>query len=137
VVPRLKKFSRGIFTREIDMQIQSLGSSPTPKLDERPAVVTGQAAVAGRQPVPDMPASVPESTPDREEVSAAVKKLNEAMPPSAQSLEFEIDEESKEVVVKIIDQNTREVVRQMPSKEALEMAKAIDKMQGLLIRQTA
>lgn len=119
------------------MQIQSLGSSPAPKLDERPAAVTGQVAVAGRQPAPDAPASVQESAPDREEVSAAVKKLNEAMPLSAQSLEFEIDEDSKEVVVKIIDQSTREVVRQMPSKEALEMAKAIDKMQGLLIRQTA
>lgn len=119
------------------MQIQSLGSSPAPKLDERPAVVTGQAAVAGRTPVADTPASVPDVAPDREEVSAAVKKLNESMPPSAQSLEFEIDEESKEVVVKIIDQSTREVVRQMPSKEALEMAKAIDKLQGLLIRQTA
>jgi flagellar protein FlaG len=119
------------------MQIQSLGSSPAPKLDERPAAVTGQAAVADRKPAADMPAPVPGGTPDREEVSAAVKKLNEAMPPSAQSLEFEIDEDSKEVIVKIIDQSTREVVRQMPSKEALEMAKAIDKMQGLLIRQTA
>ncbi|WP_306396244.1 flagellar protein FlaG [Telluria beijingensis] len=119
------------------MQIQSLGSSPAPKLDERPAAVTGQAAVAGRTPVADAPASVPDVAPGREEVSAAVKKLNESMPPSAQSLEFEIDEESKEVVVKIIDQSTREVVRQMPSKEALEMAKAIDKLQGLLIRQTA
>lgn len=119
------------------MQIQSLGSSPAPKLDERPAPVTGQAAVAGHQSDTGMPASESESAPDREEVSAAVKKLNEAMPLSAQSLEFEIDEDSKEVVVKIIDQSTREVVRQMPSKEALEMAKAIDKMQGLLIRQIA
>lgn len=115
------------------MQIQSIGSSPAPKLDERPAAVNGQAAVAGRTPAPDMPATVP----GREEVSAAVKKLNEAMPPSAQSLEFEIDEDSKEVVVKIIDQSTREVVRQIPTEEALEMAKSIDKMQGLLIRQTA
>jgi len=115
------------------MQIQSIGSPPAPKLDERPATVTGQAAVTGRQPAPDTPAPVP----GREEVSAAVKKLNEAMPPSAQSLEFEIDEDSKEVVVKIVDQSTREVVRQIPSKEALEMAKSIDKMQGLLIRQTA
>ena len=119
------------------MQIQSIGSSPAPKLDERSASVTGQAAVAGRVPAPDMPATVPGTVSGREEVSAAVKKLNEAMPPSAQSLEFEIDEDSKEVVVKIIDQSTKEVVRQIPTKEALEMAKSIDKMQGLLIRQTA
>jgi flagellar protein FlaG len=40
-------------------------------------------------------------------------------------------------VVKVIDQNTQEVVRQIPSKEALEIAKSLDKMRGLLIRQTA
>lgn len=115
------------------MQIQSMGSSPAPKLDERPAAVAGQAAVVGRQQAPDAPASAP----GKEEVSAAVKKLNEAMPPSAQSLEFEIDEDGKQVVVKLIDQSTKEVVRQIPTEEALEMAKSIDKMQGLLIRQTA
>jgi len=59
------------------------------------------------------------------------------MPQSAQSLQFEIDQDSDQIVVKIIDQSTKEVVRQMPTEEALEMAKAIDKMQGLLIRQTA
>lgn len=115
------------------MQIQSFGSSPAPKLDERPATVTGQAAVTGRTMAPDTPAAVP----GRAEVSDAVRKLNEAMPPSAQSLQFEIDEDSKEVVVKIIDQSTKEVVRQIPTEEALEMAKSIDKMQGMLIRQTA
>lgn len=115
------------------MQIQSFGSSPAPKLDDRPASVSGPAAIPAQRPAADNVAA----TPSRDEVSAAVKKLNEAMPPSAQSLEFEIDEDSDRVVVKIIDQTTKEVVRQMPTEEALEMAKAIDKMQGLLIRQTA
>jgi len=119
------------------MQIQSIGSPPASKLEERPATMAGQAAVTGPKPAPDTQAPTPGTAPGREEVSAAVKKLNEAMPPSAQSLEFEIDEDSKEVVVKIIDQSTREVVRQIPTEEALEMAKSIDKMQGLLIRQTA
>jgi flagellar protein FlaG len=114
------------------MQIQSTGSSPITKLDERPAPVSGQAAQA--------PKAAPEkaaNAPDRDEVMSAVKKLNEALPQSAQSLEFEIDEESKDLVVKIIDRDTREVVRQMPTKEALEMAKAIDKMVGRLLNQTA
>ena len=69
-------------------------------------------------------------------MKSAVKQLNDALPPSAQSLEFEIDEESKDLVVKIIDRDTREVVRQMPTKEALEMAKSIDKMMGRLLDQT-
>jgi len=119
------------------MQIQSFGSQTAPKLDDRPAAVAGQAALTGRQSATGTPATVPGTVPGREEVSAAVKKLNESMPPSAQSLEFELDEDSKKVVVKIVDQSTKEVVRQIPTEEALEMAKSIDKMQGLLIRQTA
>lgn len=114
------------------MQIQSTGSSPITKLDERPAV-SGLAAPAQKVAAPDKAAA----EPDRDEVTSAVKKLNEALPQSAQSLEFEIDEDSKEVVVKIIDRDTREVVRQMPTKEALEMAKSIDKMMGRLLDQTA
>jgi len=114
------------------MQIQSIATSPAPKLDERPVAVAGQAAVAERKS-PDALAAAP----SREEVSNAVKKLNEAMPPSAQGIEFEIDQDSKDIIVKVIDQATREVIRQMPTVEALERAKAIDKMQGLLIRQTA
>ena len=115
------------------MQIQPIGTPTIAKPEERTPAATVADSVTGRQ----IPSDALDVLPSKDEVSDAVKKLNEAMPPSAQSLEFEIDEDSKEIVVKIIDQSTREVVRQMPSKEALEMAKAIDKMQGLLIRQTA
>lgn len=114
------------------MQIQSIATPGSPKLDERPALV-GQEAVVARRASRETPLAAP----SKDELSDAVRKLNEAMPPSAQSLEFEIDEDSKQVVVKIIDQSTKEVVRQIPTEEALEMAKSIDKMQGLLIRQTA
>ena len=119
------------------MQIQSTGPQLTPKLDDRPVAAVGQAAVAWRAVALDTPAPTSTSAPSKDEVSTAVKKLNEAMPQSAQSLQFEIDQDSDQIVVKIIDQSTKEVVRQMPTEEALEMAKAIDKMQGLLIRQTA
>jgi hypothetical protein len=68
-----------------------------------------RSAVAGKAPAAG-------SQPSRDDLNAAVKKLNESMPPSAQSLEFSIDEDSKDIVVKVIDQSTKEVVRQIPSK---------------------
>lgn len=114
------------------MQIPSIASSPPAKLDERPVLASGPAA-----PAPRAAPEKAEARPDRDEVSSAVKKLNETLPQSAQSLEFEIDEESKDLVVKIIDRDTKEVVRQMPTKEALEMAKSIDKMVGRLLDQRA
>ncbi|MFC0253110.1 flagellar protein FlaG [Massilia consociata] len=123
------------------MNIQSLGSPVASRLEERTLPAVEQQNVqsargATSAVAPDAVQPVREQ-PSREQVSDAVKKINEGMAASAQSLEFAIDEESKEIVVKIIDQGTREVVRQIPSVEALEIAKSIDKMRGLLISQTA
>jgi flagellar protein FlaG len=116
------------------MNIQPVGSPVTTKLEERTvAVVDQQSAVS---PVAST-AKTDSAEPSREDVSNAVKKLNESMLGSAQSLEFSIDDDTKDIVVKVIDQDTKEVVRQMPSKEALEIAKSLDKMRGLLINQTA
>jgi flagellar protein FlaG len=116
------------------MNIQP-AASPVTKLEERPvqaAEHTAAPAAAGK------PAESKDAgQASREDLAAALKKINAAMPISAQTLEFSIDDDSKDIVVKVIDQSTKEVVRQIPSKEALEIAKSLEKMQGLLIRQTA
>jgi len=111
------------------MHIQPLAASVA-KTEERAA----SAAVPAAGATAAAPAAAPAS---REAVAGAVKAINEAMLSSSQGLEFSIDDETKDIVVKVIDVSTREVVRQMPSEEALAIAKSIDKMQGLLIRQTA
>jgi flagellar protein FlaG len=117
------------------MNIQPVGSPVSPRVEDRPAQPAAPAGVtetAGKSKLADA------VEPSREDVSAAVRKMNDAMLGSSQSLQFSIDEDSKDIVVKVIDQNTKEVVRQIPSKEALQIAKSIDKMQqGLLIDQTA
>ena len=40
-------------------------------------------------------------------------------------------------MVKVIDRETEDIIRQIPSQEMLDLAKALDKLQGLLIRQKA
>lgn len=126
------------------MNIQMLGSPTATPLDERPAGAADPSTVGG--PAAARPNAAPAGAsvtpaPARHEVDTAVKKLNESMAASSQSLEFSVDEDSKQIVVKLIDQGTKEVLRQIPSVEALQMAKAIDatldKKQGLLISQTA
>ena len=123
------------------MNIQSLGSPVASRLEERTLAPTEQqkAEPAKAAKPAEAPGTPPASReqPSREQVDDAVRKINEGMAATLQSLEFAIDDDSKEIVVKIIDQGTREVVRQIPSVEALEIAKSIDKMRGLLISQTA
>ncbi|HEX8611697.1 MAG TPA: flagellar protein FlaG [Telluria sp.] len=75
--------------------------------------------------------------PDPAEVTKVVDQINVAMQALSRNIEFSIDTDSKRTVVKIIDQTTKEVIRQMPSAEALEIGKALEKVQGLLISQVA
>ncbi|NHQ92538.1 flagellar protein FlaG [Janthinobacterium lividum] len=75
--------------------------------------------------------------PSREQLNKAVSELNQSSQMKTQGLEFSIDEDSQRTVVKVIDQETKEVLRQIPTREALELAKTFDSAKGSLISQSA
>jgi len=88
-------------------------------------------------PAPGANAGNEGPAPARDAVEKAVGKLNENPQFTAQGLRFSIDEESGKTVVKIVDSETQEILRQIPSADALALAHSIDKMQGLLLREKA
>jgi flagellar protein FlaG len=73
----------------------------------------------------------------RESLRQSVEELNEFVLPYNTSLRFSIEEEMGTVIVKVTDKETQEVIKQIPSEEAIELAKALDKLKGLLIQQQA
>ena len=99
---------------------QSIGRAPAA------AALETASAVRGAEPAPTL-----------EQVTQAVSDLNKSPLAKSQGLEFSIDNDSKRTIVKVIDQTTKEVLRQMPSPEALQIAKALDNTKSLLISQTA
>lgn len=123
------------------MEIRSVSSiSKPPAPDERstgirPPGAAGSKSLAAVAPTEDEKKAQP--SPHEEQVSEALKSINSTLQARAQELEFSVDSDSDRTVVKVIDKDTKEVIRQMPSEEALEIAKALDRMQSLLIRQTA
>lgn len=52
-------------------------------------------------------------------------------------INFAVDSQSGVQVVKIVDRNTQDVIRQIPSEEAIALAMALDKLQGLFVRDKA
>ena len=70
-------------------------------------------------------------------VEDAVKRLADFVSPTQSQISFSIDEESGLRVVKILDNESKEVIRQFPSEEAIALAQALDKIQGLLIKDKA
>jgi flagellar protein FlaG len=53
------------------------------------------------------------------------------------SIEFQVDPDTRQIVVRLIDTQSNEVLRQIPSQEMLEIAKSIDHLQGVLLRNRA
>lgn len=78
-----------------------------------------------------------QAEPDRATLLQAVDEVRNAIKPVAQDLLFSIDDDSGRTVVKVVDSSTDEVIRQIPSKELLAISKALDKLQGLLLKQEA
>ena len=75
--------------------------------------------------------------PSKEERRDAVEKLNSIIKQKNESLQFSIDDDTDIRLVKLIDTNTQETVRQFPSEEIVNIARAIDKLQGMLVRDKA
>lgn len=67
------------------------------------------------------------------EVQGAAKQIEQFIQTVAQNLQFKIDDNSGQIVVRLIDNETQKVIRQIPSEEMLEIAKTLDKLKGLLI----
>lgn len=78
-----------------------------------------------------------EEAPSRQSVEESVDRLAKFVRQNQSDINFSIDESSGIRVVKIIDRSSNEVIRQMPSEEAVALAQALDKLQGLLIRDKA
>lgn len=72
------------------------------------------------------------------QLNEALQSINETLRALSQNVEFSIDDSSDHrIVVRIVDQQTQEIIRQIPSEEALQIAKGLDRVQGLLIHQKA
>ncbi len=69
------------------------------------------------------------------EVKKAVEKLNKALEIFNVERRFVIDEKTKEVVIKIIDRQTGEVIDQIPPEEALKRYYEMQKFIGLLFNK--
>lgn len=72
-----------------------------------------------------------------EQLEAAIERLNELMKDGQRSLAFSVDNDSDEVVVKVMDTHTDEVIRQIPNEEALKFAKNLENVLGVIFNDHA
>ena len=126
------------------MNIQSLNSAVISSVSvPRQQQAATEAAPAASSPamrtqdLQETPAATQNIQTNREQLKEAVKATNDFVSLVNNAVEFSLDDDTGITVVKVIDKNTKEVIRQIPSEEMLAIAKALDTVQGLLVRQKA
>lgn len=78
--------------------------------------------------------SAPAQALDSETLNSTVSDLNVLAQRMHRELKFTVDKDSGEMVVKIIDRETDEVLRQIPQEEILEMRKRLADAAGVIFR---
>lgn len=74
-----------------------------------------------------------DSTP----VEDAVTSIQSFVQSIRRDLAFSLDDSSGKVVVKVTDSASGEVIRQMPSEEALRLAESLEEVRSLLFKAEA
>lgn len=79
----------------------------------------------------------PNDTPDTEKLEKAIKEINEFIKQASPSIQFSVDKDSGRTVVKMIDIENNQLIRQIPTKEALAISKALDSLKGMTVHLKA
>ena len=73
-----------------------------------------------------LPVSGYESPEKQQRLMDAISELKGFVQNIRRNLEFSIDDESGRIVIKVIDSESKEVIRQIPPEEAVQLARALD-----------
>ena len=110
------------------MHIDSL-NTPAAGLPARAAPAQSDFPVKATQPA--------HPQPDAVTLEDAIKAANAAVKSLSNSMEFMVDLQSGRTIVRIVDTETRQLIRQLPSEEMLAISRVLDRLQGLLITSQA
>ena len=73
----------------------------------------------------------------KEVLEQRIQDLNNLVQELHRELRFKIDDESGETIVEIIDQQTDEVIRQIPAEEVVKLRQRLADATGAIFRDTA
>lgn len=76
-----------------------------------------------------------EKAVDAEQLNRAIEKIESTAQYYNRKLQFEVEEELDITIVKVIDKETDEVVRQIPPETMVELAKHARDLKGLLLSE--
>lgn len=125
------------------MNVQ-FSTAPPPAIGPAAALATAPpgADTAASSPAAAPPASASAAAPAPQPLSSAVaqqvaSQINDFLKTTSSSVEFSVAGDSNKVIVRIVDTQTNQLIRQIPSEQMLAISQALDQMRGVLFNQTA
>lgn len=108
-----------------------------------PPQVSQAVSQAAKDDAPTQAAEIQAQTAARVEsaqetvdkLERATDQLNDLMLNGQRSLSFSVDKNADQVVVQVVDKSTQELVRQIPTPEALKLAQHIEGMIGVIFNR--
>ena len=74
--------------------------------------------------------------PSATQVQQSLDDINKVLAGFSISVQFKVDPDYKELIVKVVDQDTGKLIRQIPTEDVVKMSKAMDNLKGLLFAQS-
>jgi flagellar protein FlaG len=124
------------------MLIQSTSSAvPAPGFTGNSGPVAVSAPQTQPTPVEPPQAVKPVAKqPTDAQVKNAVDNINQAMKQNSSNVEFSIDKNTGQTVIKVVESGTGQVIQQFPSEQVLAISQMItqdEQQHGILIKQNA
>ncbi|MEE1949782.1 flagellar protein FlaG [Pseudomonas alcaligenes] len=119
----------------IKNSLNPIVSGRTPTGDERKQQVGG--AEVGKEEAAAQAAAGEKATVSREQVESAVSTIQEFVQSVRRNVNFTLEDASGRVVVKVTDASSGDIIRQIPSEEALQLAESLEEVRSLLFKAEA
>lgn len=103
-------------------------SQPAGRGDESPSSSVPAEVPATQAAPTDTAIAIRPGTP-----SVVAQQVEQFLKTTNSILSFEKDQSTQQIVVKVLDSETKEVLRQYPPEELLKMAQALQKTEGFLL----
>jgi flagellar protein FlaG len=124
--------------------VDTTTSAPTRKAEEKPTTPLLKAsellpsrqeeAVNGKT----LPVSARSQDLNEQNLDKAIAKINKYVQQIQRDLQFSVDDESGKTVIKVIDSESKEIIRQIPEEIILQVAQSIEEShEGTLLEVKA
>lgn len=93
--------------------------------------------IATKQPVNKLVESIENNNPTEKEVKHAVEKMNKLLEDSPSHVEYEIYGKHRNMTIKIVDDVTKKVIKEIPPRKIIDMINKLCELAGVLVDEKA